>query len=738
MDESATAEGSAAPAAPVRFASEKARLWELFIASSSALFLELALIRWIPGSVRVAGYFTNMILIASFLGLGLGAILSRRGRDLFRWWPGILVALSTVTLVFGAAGAANPGDESEFIWAGGPWMAEERIGWLWSLNLFVWEQLGQQLQGTSFYLTITLLFVLTAAQFTVIGHRIGLLFGVLPPLRAYGYDLAGSLVGVLGFTAASSLGTPPLFWFAVAVTGLCVITRWSPRMLLCGGGAIAATLLLVAISGHPYQWSPYYKIEIAAVDENDVKGAPPRPDPRPLGYRIRVNNDYHQTTLNLGPDAVDHPFVLNWRARYDAPHVGRSPGRVLVLGAGSGNDVAAALRHGATAVTAVEIDPILARTGRERHPERPYQDPRVTLVVDDARSFLKSTDQRFDTIVMGFLDSHTLMSSFSTLRIDNYVYTVESFREAFSLLDEGGRMALSFAAVRPFLASRLHRMLEAVSGLQMPVATGADKSRGADPCAGKAACAEQVPPYGWLFWATRPPGWQPPPLDDLRAAADTDGRWMPTDNWPFLYLQKPAIPTHYLYFMLLVIGLGFLSFRMVTRGERGVNLEFLLLGAGFLLLETRSVTEIALLFGSTWAVNAIAFGFILLAVLAANWVVMRWQDPPVRLMYGLVIVMLLVGWALPPGALYTESYALRLLLTALVLYSPIFFAGIVFSTRFRGAAHANTLFGSNLLGAMLGGALEYTSLLGGFWPLYLVGAALYAAAFLAGRGARAS
>ena len=187
--------------------------------------------------------------------------------------------------------------------------------------------------------------------------------------------------------------------------------------------------------------------------------------------------------------------------------------------------------------------------------------------------------------------------------------------------------------------------------------------------------------------------------------------------------------------MGLVILLGLLSFSFVERSQRRLNLEFFFLGAGFLLLETRSVTEIALLFGSTWEVNAVAFGGVLAAVLLANFTVERRGSPPLPWLYGGIVALLVVGYALPPGALYVESVALRLLLCVLVLYSPVFLAGLVFSTRFKGAEQPNLLFGSNLLGAMSGGALEYLSLVLGLPPLYLVGAVLYLGAFSAGRQA---
>ena len=96
---------------------------------------------------------------------------------------------------------------------------------------------------------------------------------------------------------------------------------------------------------------------------------------------------------------------------------------VLILGAGSGTDVAAALRHGAKHVTAVDIDPVILRLGAERHPDKPYSDPRVTVVNDDARHFLRTTTKKYDLVVFALIDSLTVQSSFAGVRLESYMFT---------------------------------------------------------------------------------------------------------------------------------------------------------------------------------------------------------------------------------------------------------------------------------------------------------------------------
>ena len=72
----------------------------LFALSFLALFLELTIIRWVPGSARLVAYYANLMLISSFLGIGLGAMLAERSRNLVRWFP----ALFSINVLFLVAG----------------------------------------------------------------------------------------------------------------------------------------------------------------------------------------------------------------------------------------------------------------------------------------------------------------------------------------------------------------------------------------------------------------------------------------------------------------------------------------------------------------------------------------------------------------------------------------------------------------------------------------------------------
>ena len=202
---------------------------------------------------------------------------------------------------------------------------------------------------------------------------------------------------------------------------------------------------------------------------------------------------------------------------YNFPYQFTKPGSdVLIVGAGMGNDASAALRNGASHVTAVEIDPVIARLGTELHPERPYQDERLTLVVDDARAYFERNTQKYDAIVFGYLDSQTLLSGLSSVRLDSFVYTVESFEQARSHLKEDGIVVISFAAGQ-WVNERIGRMLVEVFGQEnvLIYQSGVDLHY----------IAGLHPPQSEGFALT---AWHP----------DESIQELPlsTDDWPYLYL----------------------------------------------------------------------------------------------------------------------------------------------------------------------------------------------------------
>ena len=435
--------------------------------------------------------------------------------------------------------------------------------------------------------------------------------------------------------------------------------------------------------------------------------------PRSRGFTVRVNDDSYQTPVDLRDAAIEeYPSLSGMRVQYDLPYVARPPGRVLVLGAGTGNDVAAALRAGATHVDAVEIDAAILALGRE-HPERPYDDPRVAAHVTDARTYLARSADRWDTVVYGLLDSHVLMSSMSNVRLDSYVFTAESFALAREHLAPGGILVVSHAVGTPWFIDRMRSTLARAFG-RPPFLV-----------------SEQVAhPLGFVYAA----GELVPEGRPLGDAAD-----VLEDDWPFVYLRKRTIPREYLIAMALVAVASLALVRGAAgRKLAGFDLHFFALGAGFLLLETRGLAVLALLVGSTWGVTSAVFAGVLAMALAATAIAERLGGAlatahHVRSAYVLLGAALAMQLAVPTSVLADFPFVARAVLGAVLVSLPLLASGTVFGTSLARVGAADRALASNLLGAVAGGLVEYLSMVVGFRALVVVAALFYALAYVAGR-----
>jgi spermidine synthase len=102
-------------------------------------------------------------------------------------------------------------------------------------------------------------------------------------------------------------------------------------------------------------------------------------------------------------------------------------------------------------VDTVEIAPTIYSIGGRLHPEYPYSSPKVHSVINAARNFLRQSREQYDVIVFALLDSHTEFSAYSNMRVDNYVYTEEAFREAKRLLKPDGILVSKFEVREPWV-----------------------------------------------------------------------------------------------------------------------------------------------------------------------------------------------------------------------------------------------------------------------------------------------
>jgi hypothetical protein len=534
---------------------------------------------------------------------------------------------------------------------------------------------------------------------------LGPLLKSMPPLKAYAIDIGGSMAGIALFAGLSAFGTSPPLWFGIAVVLVLAlefgrgVSMWS----LANVAVLAAVLM--GVVGHadrrPQEiWSPYYRISSfkasSGLEHITVDGIP------------------HQALHPLGEQNIEEFYEQVYRWFPDKTYE-----EVLIVGAGSGSDVAIALSHGAGHVDAVEIDPKLLEIGKARHPNRPYDDPRVTPYNNDGRAFLRTTDKKYDLVIFALPDSLTLVSQQSSLRLESFLFTEQAFATVRDHLTDDGIFVLYNYYRDPWLVGKLSTMLEDAFGNPTLVSTYS---------AVKATLA--TGPLVAQLDGGAPPGEQASGLPPITGSTPTPA----TDNWPFLYLRNPFVPPHYLAAIAIVL-VGALAAVAVAARATGTTIRkfsphFFVLGVAFLLLETRSLTSFALLFGTTWLVNALAFFAILASVLAAIFVNARWPIRRPTPYYVALFICVAVAFLLPPESLLFDPPWFRYVVAATLAFAPVFLANLVFSYSFRDTNTADMAFASNLLGAMVGGMLEYMALITGYQALLLVVAVLYALAWL--------
>jgi hypothetical protein len=550
-------------------------------------------------------------------------------------------------------------------------------------------------------------FAVILLVFAAIAQRTAKLFRGFSPLHAYTLDILGSCCGIVTFMAASFWRLPAWAWFLALIPLFVLAAGARPRPWPSVAPlAIVAALAFqqdTRIASYPsyagpreVRWSPYQKLELA---RNLVS--------RPL---ILANGISHQdiySPTEIAASFYGVPYVLRGQEAERPPYR-----NVLVIGAGSGNDVAAALRAGVEHVDALEIDPVIADFGRQYNASAPYADPRVSVVIDDGRAFMTRATRRYDLVVFALTDSLVKVSSLGQLRLENYLFTEESIARAYALLSDTGDLVLYNYYRQPWLHDKMARAIHSATGtLPETIHRKADF-------------------YMFRVRRNSPPAALPEAANRVQAA---------TDDWPFPYLRVRHVPALYARAMavvasaiaLLMVALHGTSGR--TEGTPAVSLTtklaFVLLGAAFLLLETKSVVQFSLLFGTTWLNSSLVFLAVLVLVLAANWTAALLREPWRRPLYVLLVASCLGSLAFPlAGLLGLESGFLRFVLASLLTFLPIFFANLAFSLSFADQAVPEHVFGWNLMGAALGGVLEYTSMALGYAALALVVAGCYALA----------
>ena len=672
----------------------KTKIRSIVLVTMLSLLLELVLIRWLASVFPVFSFYKNFTMLACFLGLGAGyAVAERKPCAPALVLPMLALFVGAITLLRYDTGIGY------LIFS---------VGWLSTFDLPVYFLLGAS-------------FILCACICYPVGQLCGKLLHSSNSLNAYGLNLMGSILGVVALFVMSLYWLPPVIWFG-AMGGIMLLFVLSHDDFLPVG--IASFCVLLAILAWPVQpetqriYSPYQLLERTA---------------KPDGLmQILSGGSYYQKVYNFadskrGLESGADRYV---RAYYEFPYnFNKTPERVAIVGSGSGNDVATALRMGAAHVDAIEIDPAIAFLGTKYHPERPYDDPRVTLSINDARNFFRTADQKYDLIVYGVLDSHTALSHASSLRVDSYVYTREGIAEAFRLLKPDGVLSISFTLVNDALGFKLSKILRELPGAGKPLAVRVlyDNSRTTAFVVKKDQAVTMPDANAFVsigFSDVSNYFAQPYPESAI-----------PTDDWPFFYMVERAYPFTYMIALGMILLLSYFFVRKTIGFSDPIDrnyLPFFFLGAGFMLVETKAITELGLHLGGTWLVIAAAIMLVLIMAFLANLIVTRTARRLAGPAYLGLFVSLLVGYglAISHGQWMFGPPVVQLMLSCFVLTIPLFFAGIIFSSLIGEAKiNISTAFSYNLMGALFGGVMEYNSMYFGFAFLYLLALGFYSLAW---------
>ena len=744
---------------------------DLFVVSVLVLFLELACIRWFPAHVLFLTFFTNVMLLASFLGISVGCLRANRPGNDLAWTPVLLAAAialahstDLVRRLTNSAIEVGNHVSPQLVFFG----VETQP---WDPSKFV---VPIEAVSGAFFVLVTLILVGPGQQ---LGRSLS---RISNRIEAYTINIAGSLAGIGLFTACSWWELTPIWWFAAALAMVAYFQLGSFSRRTIGGGRsrIETTYALVfsafvlflvwslpqAFNAGARQdefWSPYYRIHYT-----------------PANRIITVNLIGHQqmSSRKWPFPAYAIPHLLNRDA-------GQKPfAQALVIGAGSGNDVSRAVEWGAQRVDAVEIDPAIYRLGQRDHPDQPYGDRHVIAHLDDGRNFLRSTNKQYDLIVYALVDSLVLHSSYSNIRLESYLFTTEAFADIKKRLAPGGVFVMYNYFRQGWIINRLQAMLEQTFGPGNPIIFNLPARSVVKPddvmfdeftmmIAGNTGPIKEA-------FAKQPEYWirndrvsdQSTPNGFEMAGEEARARWMagqrglapgqwmqlrpttvippaeplrlPSDSWPFLYLLRPMIPALNIR-GAAIMGIAAVLFlapflrrrstaagtsvaALPAAGDGRFLLHMFFLGAGFMLIETKAVVQMALLFGGTWIVNSVVFVAVLTMILIANLFVLARRPRSLVPYYIGLLLSLAAGAVVPLDAFLGMTRQWQIAGSCLLAFAPVMFAGVIFATSFAGAADADRAFGANVAGAMFGGLSEYSSMLLGFQYVILVALLFYA------------
>lgn len=668
--------------------------------------------------IRIFAYLSNYVLLAVFIGSGIGML-----------WPHKISILWTSTvmtiIMFGLTIdfiIHLPGIEFQ-VFKG----TTELLSPL--SDSYIWLQTGSfSLPKVVIGIILTIfLFFLLSLMFLPPGKYLGdSLNKIQRPLIGYSINILASLLGVWCFYILSLLGISPYVGLVIG-QGFLIFLLQTNRERLVGVVILCILSALLYNQSRNIQksddktiWSPYQKLTLSNI------GTPPI-SYRPEGWGVYVNNTGYMGLFDLSSRALQEKATEIKRFfssdtsealfsnHYQLPYIFNPTSvNVLIIGGGGGNDAAAAIRANIKKIDVVEIDPAIIALGKVYHPEHPYSSPFVSTYISDGRNYLETTRKTYDLIVMGLADSHTVGSSFTNVQLDNYLYTKEALIKAKEKLNKDGLLFITFEVQKPWIGQHLFKTLRLAFGYD-PVVFEV-RSDGI---------------YGWggsMFAIGKQADTIVKILEKnaelhhfvQKHALDYSGNDVNvlTDNWPYIYLNKPSVPILHIILSVLFLGIVYLLIRTFTNLER-VEPNFFFMGVGFVLLEFQNISKASLLIGNTWVTNVLIISGVLLFVLIGNVMIGK---KTISLRQGLsgLFFFLVLQLIFPLSWFSKFPYVFKISGALIFLTIPHIFSSVVFAGLYQSQKNKATAMGSNLIGSAVGGFLEMLAYQWGMTSLILL------------------
>tara|TARA_Y100000741_G_scaffold187049_1_gene142256 strand:- start:1434 stop:3806 length:2373 start_codon:yes stop_codon:yes gene_type:complete len=671
-------------------------------AAGLGLYLELMIIRLHSTYFQLFSFFKNVSLLSCLLGLGIGYLFGHKKITSLRWvFPLLALQIIFMYLVKNSPLTVllqNPVAEQ---WA----MGQDRAQTAFQFLLI--------------YSFVIVIFLSNAVIFVPLGHLVSRLMHGRDKLKSYSWNLIGSLSGIVIFSFMSFIWSPPSLWILVGFFVFIIFIKKNLINIFIPFISTLAILFIMLVPTDLSKQEIYSPYQLVSLQHNYSTTSPT--------IDVMVSNTWYQTPYDVtGKVKYDPPPLA---ANYKAPYSVRSkiPEKILIVGSGTGNDTAYALEKGVLQIDAVEIDPAIIHIGKKYHPQRPYQSNKVNVIQNDARNFIQHTKNKYDLIVYGMLDSHSSLSGKGGIRLDSYVYTVESFREARKILNDDGYLSLSFNLSEAPLGFKIYEMLtEAFDGKEPLVIShfreNTDKF--------------VMQPYAFIIGNKIDKNFKVKnlnifPVTFFGNKSELSKIDISTDNWPFFYMPQKIWPKSYILIIFLIFISSFLLLQKISPiNKKNFSPVCFFLGAGFMLVETKGITELALVFGSTWFVVSIVIAYVLIMAYFANLLIINKTKIKLWFIYICILLTISFGYLFTLIDHGTLSSITQKILTPAILTIPMFFSGLAFSKQLSVEKTISIALSSNILGAIFGGLLEYNAMYFGYRSLYVLGFLMYLSAFI--------